>query len=303
MKFTKKMKKLFIASLVLFIIAVILCVAGAVTSKGREEPLFSQSQNDMGQYIFSYEFDASSHKKISLELSYADVKVYRSSGAAMIEMINYPLDNFCMTVSATTVTIEENSAIGNFLSFDFDGFRNYFNALKMAAKRRSVNIYVPDTSVLKLFDIDVYSGDVVFEELSVDADYNIEIDYGDVFFKNCSSKGELNVKITEGNLAFESSELFSVSSELQKGYEEIKASVITKIDADIEKGYFEQSEAGKDLASSVVRLKTEKGRVRFCGDIYESGSFSQGMEYSGVSGVVQTIINVNVADGNIMITE
>ncbi len=303
MKFTKKMKKLFIASLVLVIIAVILCVVGALTSKGRENPLFSQSQNDMGQYIFTYEFDTSSVKKISLELSYADVKVYKSSGAAMIEMINYPIDNFSMTVSATTVSIEEKSAIGNFLSFDFDGFRNYFNSLKMAAKRRSVNIYIPDTSALKLFDIDVYSGDVLFEELSVDADYNIELDYGDVRFKNCSSAGELSAKISEGNLIIDASELYSVSAELKKGYEEIKASVVTKIDADIEKGYFKQSEAGKGLASSVVRLKTENGRVRFCGDIYENGSFSQGMEYSGASGVVQTIINVDVSEGNIMITE
>ncbi|MBQ8207553.1 MAG: DUF4097 family beta strand repeat protein [Clostridia bacterium] len=301
MKFTKKMKKLLIASSVLAVIGVVLCIAGFAVSGEKE--LFSQKQNDEGQYVYTYEFDASLIKKISLELEYADVNVIKTSGSGMIEMINYPLDNFGMTVGATTVAIEEKSALGNLFSFNFDGFRNYFNSAKMASKNRTVNIYLPEGNGIKLIDIDIYSGDANISKLLADTDFEIEIDYGSAFIENVVSSGNLSVNISEGNLVIKNSEIYSNTSELTYGYEEIANSIITEIDAEIKKGYFKYETGGDSLLSSVLRLKTDNGRVRFGGDIYENGSFSQGMEYTGVSGVVQTVINVHVGEGNIMITE
>lgn len=303
MRFTKKMKRLLIASAVLAVIGLVLCIVGFAVSGKYEESLFSQTQNDEGQYVYTYEFDASMIKKVSLELSYADVNVKSTGGAGYIEMVNYPLDNFGMTVGATTISIEEKSVLENLFSFNFDGFRNYYNSVKMAAKKRTVNIYLPDNAALRMLDFDIYSGDVMVEHLRADTDVEIEIDYGSVIMNDVIGAREISVSIKEGNLAVSDSVINTFGSLLSYGYENITDTSITELTAEITKGYFKYETGGDDLLSGVLKLKTDSGRVRFGGDIYENGSFSQGIEYTGASGVVQTVINVHVVEGNIMITE
>lgn len=301
MKFTRKMKKLFITSAVLAVIGVLLCIFGLVTAAKNGEQIFSQSQNEQGQYIYMYEFDASMIKKISLELTYADVNLYKSGDVGRIEMINYPLDKFGMTVGATTLSVKEKSALGSLFSLNFDGLRNYFNSAKMATKSRTVNIYLPEEVALKLLEVELFSGDVRLEQLRAETDFEIDLKYGSVVMNDIISTGSFSVKIAEGNMNVDNSVMSAGSSELKYGYMEIAASDITEIEANISKGYFKYESTGTDLLSSVIRLKTDNGRVRFVDDIYENGSFSQGIEYTGASGVVQNVINVNVGEGNIMV--
>ena len=303
MKFTKKMKYLLIFSAFLVFIGVILCTVGVILSAKNDNQLFSQTQNGAGQYVFEYEFDASQIKKISLELSYADVNIFISNGGGKLEMINYPLDVFGMTVGATTISVREKSALGNLISFNFDGFRNYFNSIKMASKTRTVNIYLPLASALKLLDADIYSGDIRIEHQRLETDFDFDLEYGSVYMDDVISTGSFDIDIAEGNLCISSSEISSGKTNLKYGFADISVSGITEIEAEIERGYFKYSYLGDDLLSSVVRLKTDNGRVRFGSDIYESGSFSQGMEYIGASGVVQSKIKVHVGEGNIMLTE
>lgn len=303
MKFTKKMKKLLIFSAVLAFIGVILCTAGLILSVKNDNELFSQTQNGAGQYVFEYEFDASQIKKISLELSYADVNIFISNASGKLEMINYPLDVFGMTVGATTVSVKEKSALGNLISFNFDGFRNYFNSIKMATKMRTVNIYLPSAAALKLLDIDLYSGDIKIEHQRLESDFEIDLEYGSVFMDDVVCTGGFEINIAEGNLNISSSEISKGKTGLKYGYADISSSRVIELDAEIVRGYFKYGYSGNDLLSSVVRLKTDNGRVRFGSDIYENGSFSQGMEYTGASGVVQGKITVHVGEGNIMVTE
>ncbi len=302
MIFTKKMKKLFITSAVLAVIGLGLCLAGFFSAKASGESILSQTQNDEGQYVYTYEFDADFLKKISLDLSYADVNVMADDGEGRIELINYPLNNFSMTVGATTLSVEEKSTLSGIFSFNFDGFRNYFSSVMMASKNRSVNIYLPKGSSIKLFDFDIYSGDIIFSGISAETDFNLNVEYGTVALDGVSKAGDAALKISEGNLRIRNSELISLSADIDLGYTWISGSEINDIKTDIATGYF-KLEGGEDLLSRVVRLKSEDGRVRFGGDIYENGSFSQGMIYTGVSGVVQKIIEVNVVKGNIMITQ
>ena len=303
MKFTKKMKKLLILSAVLAFIGVILCTVGIILSVKNDNELFSQSQNGAGQYVFEYEFDSLQIKKISLDLSYADVNVFISNGTGKLEMINYPLDVFGMTVGATTVSVREKSALGNLVSLNFDGFRNYLNSIKMATKKRTVNIYLPSASAIKLLDSDLYSGDIKIEHQRLESDFQIDLEYGSVYMDDVISTGGFDIDISEGNLNISSSEFSIGKTELKYGFADISSSKITEIEGEIVRGYFKYDYSGNDLLSSVVRLKTDNGRVRFGSDIYENGIFSQGMEYTGASGVVQGRIKIHIVNGNIMITE
>ncbi|MBE6632490.1 MAG: hypothetical protein E7623_07310 [Ruminococcaceae bacterium] len=303
MTFTRKMKKLLITSAVLAAVGIIICLVGFITAKGNDTPLFNQTQNEDGNYVYVHEFDYESVKKISAELSYANVNIIGGAESNKIEMINFPIDEFSLTVGATTVSIEERSGLGSLFSFNFSGFRNYLNSVKMALKEKTVNIYLTDSSAIKLLDIEIYSGNANVSGVRNDTDIVFDIGYGSLLIEDIKSAGGLDVKIREGNLDMKNSELYSHKSELLYGYEYIEDSALTEINSDIKKGYFKYKTSKNDLLSGVLRLKTDNGRVRFGGDIYENGSFSQGMEYVGVSGVVQTIIEVHVSDGNIMITE
>ena len=93
-----------------------------------------------------------------------------------------------------------------------------------------------------------------------------------------------------------------MKASLDKGYLFLDGAKAEDIDADIKKGYFKYVTGDFNLESAVLTLKSEEGKVRYLDDIYESGSFSQGMQYVGTS-VTQIIIDVSVADGNIMITK
>ncbi|MEE0968649.1 MAG: DUF4097 family beta strand repeat-containing protein [Clostridia bacterium] len=301
MIFTKKMKRLLLTSAILAIIGVVLCLVGFISAKVGNEELLNQKQNENGQYVYTYEFDAESIKKISIDLSYADVNVLRGE-SGRIEVVNYPIDNFGITVGATTISLKEKSALSELFSLGFDGFRNYINSVKMLNKSREVNIYLPADSGIKLLDFKIYSGDVLVSDISAETDFTFDINYGSVAVDNTKSTGDMSVKVYEGNLRMRGSKLQKLISELNYGYEWISSSDITEINANIKTGYFKLEEA-KELFSKVVRLSSEDGRVRFGGDIYENGSFSQGMRYTGVSGVVQEIIEVKVSKGNVMITE
>ncbi len=303
MRFTKKMKKMLITAAVLAIIGIILCIAAFAVSKKDETPLLSQTQDESGEYIFTYEFDTKSIKKLAIELSYANIKLVAGADKAKLELVNYPIDNFSITVSATTVSLEEKSTLSTLFSFNYDGIRNYYNSIKMARKERAVNIYLPAETALKLIDIDLYSGNIYASNITSEADLDLDIDYGSVFVEGFKTSGELAVKIGEGNLEILGSDISTHSSNIKLGYESIVDSLVVHMDSNIEKGYFKYETGGDDLISAVLRLKSENGRVRFGGDIYESGGFNQGIEYSGVSGVVQKVINVHLGEGNIMITE
>ncbi len=302
MTFTKKMKKLLITSAVLAFIGIVLCAVGFFSAKVSGAELFSQKQGVDGQYVYAYDFDASLVKKISLELSYADVNVMQSEAGGRIELVNYPVDNFRMTVGATTIAVKEKSTLSGLFSFSFDGFRNYLTSANMAFKNRSVNIYLPKDSGIKLLDFDIYSGDMFVSSLDAETDMNLDFDYGSVAIDGAHKLKNLNVKIGDGNLRVRNSEIYGCTAALEHGYQWISSSSLTEINSEICVGYFKLEDGGDDLLSGVLRLKSDEGRVRYRGDIYESGSFSQGMEYTGVSGVVQKIINVNISKGNIMVT-
>lgn len=302
MIFTRKMKKLLIASAVIASVGIIFLLIGYFTAKGTGVSLFDQIQNEDGNYVYTYEFNGSEIKKLSLDISYSDVNIIGGAEKNVIELVNFAKDNFNFASSATTVTVKEKSVFSGLFDLNFDGFRNYINSSRMLNKTKTVNIYLTSDSVMRLIETKLYSGDVKASGIYLDADYEITLSYGSVLFDDVKTKGELNANISEGNVDIKNSEIYLHKAVLRRGYDNIENSNLTEINADIGKGYYKHKTSRDNLLSGVLKLKTDNGRVRFGGDIYENGSFSQGMEYSG-SEVEQIVIEVHVKDGNIMITE
>ena len=110
----------------------------------------------------------------------------------------------------------------------------------------------------------------------------------------------MNVK--EGNADVDKSSITELKAVFEKGYLNLNRVEVVDVDTDIKQGYFKYVVGDYDLESAVLTLKSEEGKVRYLDDIYESGSFSQGMQYVGTS-VTQIVIDVSVTDGNIMITK
>ena len=303
MIFTKKMKRLLIFSAVLLVAGILLCLMGYITAKGEDASLFDQIENEDGNYVRIEEFDPASIKKISLDIKYAEVNVIGGAETDRIELINFANDRYDMTVSATTIAIEETSALSGLFGFGFDGLRNYINSVKVTSRDKTVNIYLTDASDMRLIDISLYSGDVRATGVSVNTDFNIDLEYGSVLFEEVNTEGNLVLDILEGNLDIKSSNIFSNTSKLSYGYESIERSKVTRINAEIDTGYFKCKTEWEPMLASVMRLSTDEGKVRFGGDIYENGSFSQGIKYTGITDVVQTVFEIHIAKGNIMITE
>lgn len=300
-----KVKRLLIVAAVLFALGLALCIVGALVSRARSVSLFDQTKNADGSYTFTYDFKGDSIKKISLDVSFADVNIIGGAEENKLELINYSHSGFQLTTSATTLSVKEKQgadAFGIFSGFSFKGLRNLIYGVNFIGKDRTVNVYITDDSVLKLIDGKIYSGNVNINDVSTSTKLELSMDYGSLNAKGIDGEASLDINIKEGNADVERSSLTELTASLDKGYLFLNGVKTVDIDADIKKGYFKYITGDFDLESAVLTLKSEEGKVRYLDDIYESGSFSQGMQYVGTS-VTQIIVDVSVADGNIMITK
>ncbi len=300
-----KVKKALVVALILFALGLALCIIGALTARAKSVSLFDQTKNSDGSYTFTYEFKGDSVKKISLDVSFADVNIIGGAEENKLELINYSHSGFQLATSASTLSVKEKGgagAFGIFSGFSFKGLRNMIYGVNFIGKDRTVNVYLTDDSVIKLLDGKVYSGNVKINDLKTPTDVKFDIEYGSLKASGIKGATSLDVSIKEGNADVEKSSLAELKARLDMGYLNLDKVETVDIDTDIKKGYFKYVIGDYDLDSAVLTLKSEAGKVRYLDDIYESGSFSQGMQYVGTS-VTQIIIDVSVADGNIMITK
>ncbi len=300
-----KVKRLLVVSAVLFALGLALCIIGALTARARSVALFDQTKNSDGSYTFTYEFKGDSVKKISFDVSYADVNIIGGAEENKLELINYSHSGFQLTTGATTLSLKEKKgtdAFGLFSGFSFKGLRNLIYGVNFIGRDRTVNIYLTDDSVLKLLDGKIYSGNVKIDDLKNQTDVKVDMEYGSFQANGVEGATSLDISIKEGNAYIEKSVFGDLNATLDKGYLFLDGVRTENVDADIKKGYFKYVIGDFSLESAVLTLKSEEGKVRYLDDIYESGSFSQGMQYIGTS-VTQIIIDVSVSDGNIMITK
>lgn len=300
---TKKEARLFVVSGVVFAIGILLCLVSFISAKVSGGSVFNQVQNEDGNYVFTYDFSGETVKKINIDVATADINIIGGSDSNRVELINFAQGQFRFTASATTLSLGEKSGLGDVFSFNFAGLRNVLHSVIFIGRNKTVNIYLTDTTALKLFDVELFCGDVSIKNCSANAKYNIKISYGDLLTENISTDDTLSVNISEGNFDASNGTFKNMRAEMKKGYVNIQGSKVTNTDINIQRGYFKYITGDYSLLSSVMRVQTDNGRVRFNNDIYENGKFSQGMKYSGISSVVQIIVNVHVADGNIMIAE
>ena len=302
---TAKVKKFLVAALILLGIGLALCLVGAVISRSQSVALFDQTKNSDGSYTFTYEFKGDTVKKISFDVSFADVNIIGGAEKNKLELINYSHSDFQLTTSASTFSVKEKGGAGAFdifSGFSFKGLRNVIYGVNFIGKDRTVNLYLTDDCVLKILDGKLYSGNVQINDLGTPTDLKLDIEYGSLKSNGIDGAGSLDVRIAEGNAEVERSSLTNLKAKLDRGYLSLNKVEAVDIDTDIQKGYFKYVIGDYDLDSAVLTLKSEEGKVRYLDDIYESGSFSQGMQYVGTS-VTQIIIDVAVSDGNIMITK
>lgn len=298
----KRSRILYIAAAVTALLGVLLCIISYFGAK-KSGGLFSQTENEDGNYIFEYEFDGEAIKKLSINVDYADVNIIGGADADRIELVNFAEQRFYMTVSATTVTIGERGGLSGLFSFNFGGLRNYLNSVRILGKQKSINIYLTDESALRLLEADIYSGDISVETYNGTSDLELSTDYGSLSVKSVETSGRLTFSSLDGNIDIESSNIYSQKVKLSRGYECMIDSGVTELDVDIGHGYFKYETGGYDMISSVMTLVSDDGRVRYGDDIYENGKFSQGMKYTGMSDVIQIVIDVHVEEGNIMVTK
>lgn len=299
----KRLKKLCIAAAVLATLGVILCITAFVGAKKTGAELFSQTENEDGNYVYDYEFNGEAIKKLSVNTKYADINIIGGAERDRIELVNFAEQNFRMAVSATTITIEDRDGFAGLFSFNFGGLRNYMNSFRIFGKVKTINIYLTDASSLRLIEADIYSGDVSVANCSNSADYDFKLKYGSVSVDSVVTDGVFSLVSSDGNIDIVNSIIKKQSVTLAHGYENIVHSEITELDADIKTGYFKYETGDYDVISSVMTLVCDDGRVRYGDDIYENGKFSQGMKYTGISDIVQIVIDVSVEEGNIMITK
>ncbi len=200
------------ASIIFLVIAVVITSVGFFLCRKAESraeaegvELFNSSTDEDGNRVSTLRYNTDTMQKISVTLNRGTVYVRRGA-EQKVETVNM-MDGFYLKGISTNM-LQINDTLGvvdmfkeGGLGLSFNGLRNIFRSFDLIRKEKAVYIYVPDGTALNGVSVTVKSGDIVLEDLSVDADLTLEAEAGDVRLKNVSTSGMLQVSTGAGNVS------------------------------------------------------------------------------------------------------
>lgn len=204
-------------SVIFLILSVILIASGVgviFLAQGMAErenvALFSQTTDDDGNLIETYNYSEDNISRITLNLKEADVHIIGGADVSYIELINFPKSSYDLSVSSKTLTVDNKRGIFSFArikesGFNFNGLRYYLNFTAYRKGDKVVNIYVSPEETVRIFNVNMEKGNAELIGLSGHSDYSIDIGEGDLSVSNVSTQAVFNISLGKGNCDIEHS--------------------------------------------------------------------------------------------------
>jgi hypothetical protein len=206
----------------LIIGGVVTCYTAAGMARDAGVELFESSETEDGDNIVKNALDEDGLNKISLILKNTDVNIYGGSDESYIEMVNYGVNSYSYTETASILTVDESVGFLSLLNFtdtsvSFGGLRQYLNWKNKDEGRHKINIYLTNSYSIKQLEIKLDSGDITVNNVKNRADFLVKISKGNLLFNNNTSNSAATVDIGEGNATFRSSNLITLDATLGQG--------------------------------------------------------------------------------------
>ena len=195
---SRKSKVYFIASGIIVLVGVLLCLTGAAVGKAKGEQIFPE-KTEAGR-CYTYYFGSPEIGKVSLSAKKAQINIVGSSEKSFIEIINFN-ENLCTySGSNAMITFRENPDVSSALRFWESGFT--FKGLRYLLRSGGrpeggvINVYLGDDVKVTSFDISVTEGKINISDVGSLSDYNLSVECGSVSLKNVTGASSVNVTAT-----------------------------------------------------------------------------------------------------------
>ena len=288
---------------IIFLIVSILLVLGGFAAVGVARQmavtegieLVSSIADDAGNYIYSYDYDADSIGKITVDVKDANVNIIGGSAKPYVELVNFPEGMYEFSSTNRNLNIGNNTDFTSLngiasLAMNFQGLRSLINYYNISGLEKTVNIYLCDEHPVTVIDCRVETGNVSIRRNATETDYNVEIGTGELSVSDISTVSVLNVSIENGDVNIEDSMIYYIDGKIVTGSMAFEGEMRT-IDLAIETGDFTfRSTFGLEYYN--LKLSTNVGSIAVNGEDF-------GGAYESMSFPTTDLITIDIGTGSI----
>lgn len=192
-----------IASGVIIVIGLLLCIISSALAKSNDVRLFKQNKNENGDMVYSFSYESGDIDKVTIDLKKANVNIIGNSEKSYAEILNFS-NAECIGYKYSSSLIFEYDIFGSTINklqagdFSFNGLRDFFH-FSSHNKEKTINIYLTSGQRIKVFDINIEEGNVNFDSIDSVSDYNVTLKKGDVKFNNIEKASRISLSLKKGN--------------------------------------------------------------------------------------------------------
>ena len=297
------------ASIIFLILAVLLVGGGFGAMRiaenlaaGEGIELISESDEDTGDYIFTYDYSEDSIDKIVVNVRSADIHIIGGAQKSYIELINFPDGMYEFQCSNRIMQISNNSDISSLntimsLAMNFKGVRGIINYYNVMGRDMAVNIYIQDELPVKILDCTTVEGNILAENTNSQTDYNIKIGTGSFNASEVATTSTISVEVGQGEVILTDCSAINFKASVDDGDVTLITSDMNKITAELENGDFVYGYR-RDIQYVKCDLFCGVGSVTIDGDnkggYYEFSNLPTDALYKVTTGKGDITINSNM---------
>lgn len=210
-----------VVSVALILCGIILINMATTRAENEKVELFRQNLNKNGDLVETIDFPADSINKINISLEDTNVNIIGGNKRCFVEIVNFNAIEYSAYVNNRSFTVENDimSAIINRAeggSISFNGVRDYLRKLDYN-EQRTINIYISDTSAVKIFDIKLNNGNITVDKANITCDYTLSLNEGNITFKNTPNISLLKAEVNKGNINIKNAHISHTDVSIQNG--------------------------------------------------------------------------------------
>ncbi len=186
--------------------------------------IYEQKRNKKGDMVYVYNLSDQTLSKLSLNFSDVDVTIIGSAKSSYVELKNFDSYDYSTKLSGGSVSIDGTiSGLSSFVDMSggglrFKGLRYFFADKPMKGHKRSVTIYLSDSSSLKTLNLTLNNGNVSLQKIWNDTvDYNVTVSEGSATFDQVVTTSVININVSAGDINVANSKAATLNANIVGG--------------------------------------------------------------------------------------
>lgn len=212
-----------VLSLILIFGGVMTCSVAKSMAASQNIPIYDTSFDRHGDAVFTYRVSDDTVNKLVLNFSDVDVKIVGGAASSYVELKNFDVNSYRVSLSGGTVTVD--GTVG-FLSslldmssggLQFKGLRHFFLDKPDPSRERCVTVYISESADLQSLSVSVKQGSVTLENIQNALDYNVYLESASATFDRVISSSVAGITCRKGDVVVNGSRFATLNATVDDG--------------------------------------------------------------------------------------